>query len=418
MEDEIDLRAYIEVLLRYWYWIAGLAVLAAAAAFVFTSFQPPQYEAKSVVIITEPRYQMQFDARFETQLAAPAYKAFPTLATSDGILQGVLAAHTPSASSGIDAWTLTTLREMVKATSEGDPSLVVLTVTSQSPVDAAAIANVWAGQLVQRGRQLYGQDEADVAFFEDRVQESQQALAEAESALVDFQARNQAGIVAAQLESLQQAQMDYLEQQRTVAYVIQDVQGLRAQLSGQTGNQAASLADNLTALLLQIKAFNAQTSTPVQLQVDGNAGFSGTSPAQQRAFLDGLATTLEAKAVEIGGSLSRLEPQILTAQRDLQAMTVESDALTRSRDLARDTYMTLARKLEEARISSQEANGALHVGSQAAIPERPVGPRRLFNTAVAGLAAGLVGIIGAFVIEYWRSKETMGEQAAPALKTG
>lgn len=418
MEEEIDLRAYIEVLLKYWYWIVGLAALAAAAAFVITSLQPATYEAKSVVIITEPRYQMQFDERFATQPGVPAYKAFPTLATSDGVLQAVVEAYSPSPASGIEKWTLTTLRKMVAATSEGDPSLLVLTVTSRSAEDAAGIANVWADTLVMRGSALYGQGEADVDFFEAQVQEAQAALDQAESALVDFQARNQVGILTARLSSHQQAQADYLGQQRAIGYIIQDVEGLHAQLAEQTGDQGASLADSLTALLLQIKAFNAGSSTPVQLQVDGNASIADKSPAEQRAFLKGLVATLRAKSAEIDDRLLELEPQILSSQRDLQASTVESDRLTRTRELARDTYMTLARKLEEARISAQEENGTLHVGSHAVVPELPVGPRRLFSTVVAGLAAALVGVLVAFVVEFWRDKEAAGEQAAPALKPG
>ncbi|HSJ54746.1 MAG TPA: Wzz/FepE/Etk N-terminal domain-containing protein [Anaerolineae bacterium] len=418
MEDEIDLRAYVEVLLRHWYWIVALAVLAAAAAFVYTSFQPAEYKARSVVIITQPRYQMQFDPRFETQLEVPTYKAFPTLAASDGVLQSVVDAYSPSEKGRVGQWTLTTLRKMVEATSEGDPSLVVLTVRSRSAEDAAAIANVWAGALVKRGRELYGQGEADVAFFEAQVQEAQLALDQAESALVEFQMRNQVSIVTAQLDSLKQAQTEYLERQRAVTYIIQDVEGLRAQLPEQTDDQTASLADNLTALLLQIKAFNAETETPVQLQVDGNTGFSGKSMAEQRAFLDSLVKTLQAKSAEIDDKLAELEPQILASQRDLQVTTVESDRLTRARDLSRDTYMTLARKLEEARISTQEANGALHVGSQAAIPGEPVGPRRLFNTAVAGVAAVLVGTIAAFLLDFLRLKKAAGEKASPALRSG
>ncbi len=418
MEEEIDLRAYIEVLLKYWYWIVGLAVLAAAAAFVITSLQPATYEAKSVVIVTEPRYQMQFDARFETQPGVPAYKAFPTLAKSDGVLQAVVEAYSPSPASGIEKWTLTTLRKMVAATSEGDPSLLVLTVTSRSAEDAAGITNVWADTLVVRGSALYGQGEADVVFFEAQVQEAQAALDEAESALVDFQVRNQMSILGAKLDSLRLAQADYLGQQRAIGYIIQDVEGLRAQLAEQTGEQSASLADSLTALLLQIKAFDAGSATPVQLQVDGNASLADKSPAEQRAFLEGLVATLRAKSAEIDGMLAELEPQILSSQRDLQAVTVESDRLTRTRDLARDTYMTLARKLEEARISAQEENGTLHVGSHAMVPELPVGPRRALNAAVAGLAGALIGVMGAFLAEFWRNKEALTEQVSPALKTG
>ncbi len=418
MEDEIDLRAYVEVLLRHWYWIAGLAVLGAVVGFVFASLQPELYEGQSVVIITQPRYQIEFDSRFETRLGVPTYKAFPTLATSDGVLHDVLDSYSPSPGSGIEEWTLSTLRNMVKATSEGDPSLVILTVTSRSPEDAAAIANVWAGALVKRGREVYGQSEVDVAFFEERVQEAQLTLDQAESELVEFQGRNPGSILTAQLRSLLRAQAEYLQRQRAVKYIMQDVQGLRAQLAEETVGQRGSLADDLTALLLQIKAFAAETSTPVQLQVDGNVGFSDKSTAEQRAFLDDLVTTLAARSTEIDDKLAQLEPQILASQRDLQATTVISTQLTLARNMAYDTYVTLAHKLDEGRISSQEANGTVQVGSQAAVPDMPVGPGRLFTAVVGGMAGFVIGVIVAFFVEFWPGKEEASERVAPAVKTG
>ncbi|RLC98999.1 MAG: hypothetical protein DRI77_03815, partial [Chloroflexi bacterium] len=66
MEEEIDLRVYVEVLVRNWKWIAGLALVAAVVAFVASSFIPPTYEATALAAITKPRYVMQFDPRFET----------------------------------------------------------------------------------------------------------------------------------------------------------------------------------------------------------------------------------------------------------------------------------------------------------------------------------------------------------------
>jgi succinoglycan biosynthesis transport protein ExoP len=402
MEEEIDLRAYIEVLLRYWMWIVGLAVAAAVVAFVVTSLMPRTYEASSVVFVTQPRYQIQFDPRFDTQEGVPAYKAFPTLATSDSILQSVVENYVPSTESGIDEWNLSTLQGMVEATSEGDPSLVVLKVRSQSAKDAAAIANLWADTLIKQGNELYGQGEGDVAFFEAQVQQAQEVLDGAETALIEFQAQNQASIVSAQLNSLLQAQSDYLADQRAVTYIIQDIQGLHAQLAEQSESQTVSLADNLTALLLQIKAFNAQAATPVQLQVDGSAGFSEKSPAEQRAFLDSLISTLQAKSTEIDAKLAQLEPQILALQRDLQAINVESDQLTRTRDLARETYVTLTRKLEEARITAQETNGMLQAGSYASEPEKPAGPLRLLSMAVAGMLGLMIGVFGAFFVEFWQ----------------
>jgi succinoglycan biosynthesis transport protein ExoP len=406
MEEEIDLRAYIEVLLRYWYWIVGLAVVAAVAAFVFISLQPEEYEASSVVIVTEPRYQIQFDPRIGTEARTPAYRAFPTLAVSDGLLQSVVEAYTPSAQAGIGHWSLGALRQMAEATSEGDPSLVLLTVTSLSAQDAAAIANAWADALVKRGDEIYGQSAGDVAFFETQVEQAKTALDQAEAALVEFQARNQDSIVSAQLDSLRQAQADYLADQRAVSSIVQDIQGLRAQLADQPAGQSVSLADNLTALLLQIKAFNAQASTPIQLQVDNTVVVSNRSQAEQVTFLEDLATTLQTKSGEIDARLAELEPQILSLQQTIQEISVENDQLTRTRDLARETYMTLARKLDEARIEAQENNGMLEVGSYAAVPVEPVGPRRLISTAVAGMLGLMVGAVGVLTVEFWRQGKT------------
>ena len=226
--------------------------------------------------------------------------------------------------------------------------------------------------------------------------------------MIEFQARNQSSIVNAQLSSCRQTQADYLADQRAIAYIIQDIQGLHDQLAQQPGDQPASLADDLTALFLQVKAFGA--STPIQLQVNSAASFSNKSLAEQIVFLDDLVVTLEAKSSEINERLAELEPQILALQKSLQEINVESDLLTSARDLAHETYMTLARKLEEARIAAQEENGVLQVGSYAAVPEKPVSRRRMLNTAVAGALGGMLGAFGAFAIEWWRGDGERGRQ--------
>lgn len=411
MEEEIDLREYVAVLIRYWKWIAGLALVAAVTAFVVSTLLPPTYQASAVVIITQPRYQMQFDPRFKTvDQWTPAYKAFPTLATSDEVLQSVLHAHAPSPEANIQAWNLGALSGMVESTSEGDPSLVVLRVRCRSPEDAAAIANLWADVLTQRGNQIYSEREDDVAFFEEQVAQAEQALDQADAALIDFEARSQASIVSAQLDSLRQTQEDYLADQRAIAYIVQDIQGLRGQLAQQPGDRSISLADDLTALFLQVKAFNAEASTSIQLQVNSAESLSDKSLAEQIAFLDDLVATLETKSTEVEERLAALEPHILALQQQLQEINAESERLTDARDLAGDTYMTLARKLEEARIAAREENGVLQVGSYAAVPERPVAPRRMLNTAVAGTLGLMLGVFGAFAVEWWQGDERAERQ--------
>jgi uncharacterized protein involved in exopolysaccharide biosynthesis len=412
MVEEIDLRSYIAVLRRYWIWILGLALVSVVTAFLLTSFRPATYEASSVVIVTQPRYRMEFDPRFATaQNWKPAYDAYPTLATSDDVLQSVVESYTPVAEVVRSTWGLPALRAMVEAHTGGDASLLILRLRSPSPLDAAGIANAWASTVVDAGHKLFGDGFQDVAFFQEQLSQAAGALASADAALVEFEAQNQAGIVTAELESLLQAQTDHLYAQRAIASIIQDIQGLRGQLAAKPKGEVTSYADGLTALLLQIKAFNTQVTsseeqqiaTPLELRIDSSESLTNKSAAEQVEFLDALVVTLQNKSDEIEIRLAELEPEMLALQGELQRLTAERDGLALNQQLASETYLTLARKVDEARIAAQEENGTLRVGSQAAVPESPVASGRLGKVVVAGILGLVVGIVGAFFIDFWRN---------------
>ena len=402
MDEEIDLRIYLSTLLRHWRWIVALALGATAAGFVFSLLLPPLYKATAVVLVTEPRYQMQFDPRFDTEEQTPAYRAFPALATSDRILVRVAGAYVPPPEAGLEKWTPAVLLGMVGATSGGDPSLVQLWIEAPLPEMAADLANAWADVLVEEGNRIYGGGKEDLAFFQEQLQQAQAALDAAEAAQVEFEAQDESSIVRAQLDSLRQAQTDYLANQRQIAYLVQDIQGLREQLAEQPGDERVSLGDSLTTLFLQIKAFNAETSTPVQLQFDSAAAISEKTLAEQINFLDNLAATLEEKSNRINERLAELQPLILSSQQTLQEIQVENNRLNRAQRVAEETYLTLARKADEARIAAQEDKGLLQVGSYAAVPRRAAGPRRITLMAAAGMLGLLVGIAGVLVIDFWR----------------
>ena len=107
-----------------------------------------------------------------------------------------------------------------------------------------------------------------------------------------------------------------------------------------------------------------------------------------------------------------VEAYLARRQRQSEEINVEGGRLIRARDLARETLVTLARKVDEVRIAAQEKNGILRIGSYASVPQHPVGPRRLFNSVVAALLALIVGVVGAFSVEFWRgrSRTTDGQE--------
>ncbi|RLC69952.1 MAG: hypothetical protein DRI81_19765, partial [Chloroflexi bacterium] len=209
---------------------------------------------------------------------------------------------------------------------------------------------------------------------------------------------------------------------------------LQAHVTGRAADTPVSPGDDLTALLLQMQAFSVRASRPaqteggggvssmvwvpeseagssIQLQISDAALLaSGQTAGELSSSLDNLVTTLETWEEEMEAQAAALEEWILTLQQQVEAARAEETRLVCIRDVAQATHLTLARKVEEARIAAEDATGDVRLISQAAVPHKPVGPRKLLNTAVAGALGLMIGVFGAFALEWWRgSEETGGE---------
>lgn len=404
MEDEIDLRAYVTILFRHKFWIAGLSLIAALTAFGVSSLMPPTYEATALVAAIKPSYLIQFDPRVQTVQTQsdlqPSYRAYPALALGDGLvakLEGALAAELSST-----PYPLAELQKKMEAQGGTDASIIELTVKDEDPERAATIVNLWAELFVESTNQLYGKSEQDLALFEGQLPEAEQVLSSAEQALIDFQALNQAGILGTQLESKRTALGQYLAGARMLRMIIEDAKSLHARLSTQDPSLRASLSDEIASLFVEIESLNSD-GLPIQLQLSGQQGLSEKTVGEQATYLASLIRALEDKCVILEAEAEGLEPDILRLQQRLQEEQTREGRLSMARGIAEETYRTLTRKVAETRIAAQDTEASVRLASRAAVPSIPVAPRRLMNTLLAGALGFFVGVLGAFGVEYWRS---------------
>ena len=126
IEEEIDLRAYVEVLIRYWKWIVGYMLVAALTAFTISSLRPPIYEAETTVAIIRSRTDVIFAPQMvttEDQLTHYLDKnarrtALVELVSSSDIAIQVL--NEVGAQLELDELTAPGLLGMIEASNEGD----------------------------------------------------------------------------------------------------------------------------------------------------------------------------------------------------------------------------------------------------------------------------------------------------------
>jgi len=406
MDETIDLRPYVEALVRRWWVILG-AVIAGVLVAILLYTNQTNYRAMALVAVTDPTQRLQFDPRITNTLDLDTLlQAYPELAMSDGVLSALLEEAKTLSDGRIQDMEM--LHDMIEVESGGDPRLVRLVARSEDAQLAADLANAWANQFVAAIDNIYGAPGGDVTFFSSQLAETDQQLRAAESALVEFQSGSRMGIVDNQLASLNDLQASYLADQRRLNLVLDDIRTLRGQIEAGAGD-SVTWTDQLTALTLQLQVYETITSAtpmpsnPIQLQVNPQAELTTADRATQLLLLDDLARAAEASRNEIEVKLVALEPQVFALQREKQDLFHQFEELTRNRDVAKETYITLARKIDEARIQTEDSGTSLRVASLAAVPSNPDRSSPIITAAVLGLAGLLISVGLLLALAWWRA---------------
>lgn len=408
MTDEIDLRPYLMALIKHWKLIVGTAVLVGLLAFALSSLQPRLYESSVLVAITIPRQVLleslatdNTDPRFATaNQNTPPYRAFPDIAVSNDLLQSVLSQLDPPLTEPL---TLEKFKSHVEAEQGIDQTLVYLHVRLKDAEESARVANLWGNLFVAQANEIFGNvDDQNILLIEDQLEQATSNLTVAEQALVDFQSRDNSLTLQNQLTTLLETQLYLLSQQQELAALQEDVAALRTQIAAQSGN-TVNLADQITALALQLKAFGLESALPLQLQTDTTTSLTAVSRTEQIAALDGMLGTLDRRTANIENQLATLGPQLLNLQEEKSTIEAEREQLVRTQALADETYIALSRRLLEERLTSQDARGGIKLISLASVPELSLGRNRIRNTVLGGMTGFVLACMVILMWQWWRS---------------
>jgi uncharacterized protein involved in exopolysaccharide biosynthesis len=408
MEQEIDLRQYIMVVVRQWYWAVGLALVAAVATYTVGSMEPTTYKATALVAITNPAYQVQLNTRVENILPDLRLlsRSYPTVALSSDLLESVAEA----AKSGPANYSEEQVASAIySAEALTDPSLIELKVVSTDAELAAVLADVWATKFVAQIDSLYGQSdtlpalEAQLAEAKAVVEEADEVLAayrrDYGMAVVDSMSTMASASTAGggrtrdvgifrRLEAETDRLMDYQGRALRTAQLLDEARAVQATISPQTS--PAILAGLFADLVAMGQAYN--VLAPVQINVND------LDPAAAAAALVG---ALEARLASTNTTVETLEKETSSLQAQVAIKQQELDQLLRGWQLAQDTYLAIASRVQDVQL--QEHRSIARLVSHAAVPEVPVASRRSFTSVVIAACAGfLAGVFGLLVVDFWR----------------
>ncbi len=400
MDTEFNPRPYIDALISNWKLLILAAVAAGILGFGVSLLLPPTYEATALVLVINPGQLIQFDPRFETvdDIQRPL-QAFPDMAMSDSVLEDL---RSEISSISGKSKSLKELRESLKVAAANDPNLLQMSARHRDPEEAARIANNWANIFITQTNEILGNSGgSQLKFYEAQLAEAREDLQIAEDAMVEFEARNRYGILEANLLRFQDAQQRYLDRQSEGEFLIQDIRALKSQLKNETENKRPLPSNELALLVLQMRLFGQKADEqPYLLQLQPSAD-GATTNKQLLVALESLEATVLQSSGNTSEKIAKLEPQILELQEALQQLEREGARYSRDIEVATETYTSLARKVDEERITSQDTSQGLRLTSQASIPEKPVAPQGLLNGVLAAVVA-FVAMGAVILFRQWR----------------
>lgn len=399
MEEEINLRPYIDGLVRHGWLIVLCALLGAALALIYASSQKDNYLATTIVAFLEPTQAVQFDPRFESVTSRTTIlKSLPSLSMSDDVMGALL-----DRMNDTEINTVTELRDLLAAESGSDLNLLYLRAHSEDPELSARLVNEWSDIFVAMANEIYAnRSNGQVEFYMTQLQESAQRLNSADQALIDFQAVNNLVPVSNELDSLSSLQARYVEYGNSLTRLEDDIAAARAQLNSQPGG-VGGVAGEYTWLALQSRVFLLQELLPVTVQL---APSTGTSQQDQGQYLHSLDAVIAEMRPVIAEQLVTLEPQILELQREKEVLTARATRLTSNRDLALETYKTLARKLDEERLTTNDITTGFRQVSRAAVPENPASVNLMLSALAGAMFGALLSSLLLILTLWWRGQSS------------
>ncbi len=442
-DDEIDLRPYIDAILKNWWKISLVAVSLAVIFFIFTKLQAPSYQATATVLVPHSQLKLSLADQFPTIIdsgdARSRMDAYLTIAQSDAIAEQTYQALKDFLP---DEVTADDLQESVEITNTGDA--ILITASAPTTQLAADIANEWARQTVQAINLAYS-GEQPLEEIQVQIASSVNKYQETQSALETFIEINPITEIQTTLDIAETALNSYIndqawqivhlyQQKQQFTQISDQAKFIKIQIDSGNSSVAGDVGDALAVMNLRARTFSTSNSSSIEISPSNEFSFLSDGPNDISIQLSDPTTLVDsstnyAQDIETiitlsdegyqevnqnleslkTGSFLVVEEAFTTLASDIQMLKAQLENLTArerelisDRDLAWDTYQVLLQKETEIKTTAQ-TNAEVTFASPAIPPEEPEARQTLMKTAIAGILGVMIGILWVVIRTWWGS---------------
>ncbi|UCH26973.1 MAG: hypothetical protein JSV66_04855, partial [Trueperaceae bacterium] len=302
------------------------------------------------------------------------------------------------------------------------PLTISHSVKHDDPALAATLADSWAQATVETVQQSYL---ASLSLVKSttlgEMTRLEEHLTETEETWEAFQAQDKSTILKRQLEGLSErvaaAEVRLDDLNRWIAASRARQQALSGQLAAsavsETPTDAIELSDQLT-LLESAEGISEALANQIRFLLgqqpgEGNGLEQDVLALLARTRLQNEVTGLVGQLAEqenILGQLEAFEQQADTLLLEIARLDQERSRLSRELNNARKAYTDVVTLEPVINYLTELAPSNSRVLKEASIPSDPIGPRRMLNTALATVLAGMMALLYVFLREAVREPAT------------
>lgn len=417
--DEIDLREYINVIIKRKRMILGIFLISLVITAIFSLMQPKIYEAFALIMITPSRLQNTLSP---TQISLEAEKnidtgtyigqrptiSLPThveLLKSSAVLERVIYRLKLIDEQGKYLTSVSLLGKLtIKETKE--TNILRLAAEDRKPAMAKEMANVWAQEYIAYSQELIsGEVKGTGEFINNQFSIVQQNLFQSETKIKDFKDKYKLDLMRAELDMKKSKLNEYKKELMDIEVSLQTKQDSLRQLKKAIAKQdkfvivSKAITDDAlwqetmrqkSASTLNKKKLSSEQLNPIYQDLE-------TRIVNAEIEINTLTPRIE----YLHKSVSLNELEIDELEKTINQREFELTQLNRQVDLYKNTYNSLSAKMEEARITKAAQLGEIKLVSSALEPGLPIKPNRRLIVAIAGFVSLICGIFLAFFMEYW-----------------
>ncbi len=404
-EEEIDLREYIEVLLKRKGIIILIFLIAVITAALVSYFVlKPVYEANVVIAVSKPKIK----SSLVDEISLEGYKSLiKDIEIEEELIQKLNLDKPPIEVTPYD------LERMINIELPKGANLIKMNLQASNPKLTQDIINTWATLFVEKNKKLYF-DEVKKAKIniEGKLKSAEQDLFKIEEKVIKLNRTSNIEIIEYEVMYKIEKMLSYESRLVDVQLSLEKEKAGEEYIITAINKQEKILKLNklivddqfFRQLLSNITDDNLKIANLTYISEEINPIYYNL--AQQLTSTNILVNSLKAEENQLKKNINDFNISLEALKEALREESTERELilsqLNREYSAKEKVYINLYEKAEEIRLTETVESDLLKITSLAYEPRAPIKPNKKFNILIAGVLGLFVGIFAAFFLEFWQ----------------